>query len=247
MLPGKPELFPLNGPFWSLFFELIANFIYGALVRVLSTKAILGIMAFAALVSLPGARVWGSFDTGFTWGALSIASGWGRATFGVFAGLLLFRHRAGLSLWLRGAIGPLFNPWLGLALLCAILASPPLIAYNWLLDAALVFGLFPMITLMCSAPIHARWSTLMLSLGAISYPLYVLHRVVARIIEQVVEKLAGPEILTQIAPFGGIALIAFLAVLCLWLEKVFDIPLRKRLRARFLPARTKPAQAAPAE
>ena len=37
---GNGEMFPLNGPFWSLFFEYIGNILYALLLRRLSTKVL---------------------------------------------------------------------------------------------------------------------------------------------------------------------------------------------------------------
>lgn len=54
---GNGEMFPLNGPSWSLFFEYIGNILYALFIRRLSTKALgvlvillgAGLTAFATL------------------------------------------------------------------------------------------------------------------------------------------------------------------------------------------------------
>lgn len=46
---GNGEMFPLNGPSWSLFFEYIGNILYALLIRRLSDRAL------AALTLLTGA------------------------------------------------------------------------------------------------------------------------------------------------------------------------------------------------
>lgn len=53
---GYGEMFPLNGPNWSLFFEYIGNIIYALLIRRLPTKA----LAVLTLLSMPYALGTGS-------------------------------------------------------------------------------------------------------------------------------------------------------------------------------------------
>ena len=60
---GNGEMFPLNGPSWSLFFEYIGNILYAVFIRRLSDKAL------AALVVLLG--------LGLAWFALFDVAGYG--------------------------------------------------------------------------------------------------------------------------------------------------------------------------
>lgn len=57
-LPGMPrevrgngEMFPLNGPCWSLFFEYLGNIIYAFIIRKLPTK-ILAFLSFLLCCAL---------------------------------------------------------------------------------------------------------------------------------------------------------------------------------------------------
>lgn len=74
---GNSEMFPLNGPQWSLFFEYIGNIIYALLLRRLSTRALACITTVCGVVL--GAHVlqigylgegWSFVDNGFVWGLL---------------------------------------------------------------------------------------------------------------------------------------------------------------------------------
>src|SRR5699024_535852 len=55
---GFAEMFPLNGPSWSLFFEYIANILYALFMHRLPTK-ILAIVVIVAGLSLGNVAVFG--------------------------------------------------------------------------------------------------------------------------------------------------------------------------------------------
>ena len=76
---GNTEIFPLNGPHWSLFFEYIGSLFYGLFLHRLSTKwlrvwvacAIVSIAGFALMTEDGGiAYGWSSEPTNFFGGAL---------------------------------------------------------------------------------------------------------------------------------------------------------------------------------
>lgn len=46
---GNGEMFPLNGPSWSLFFEYIGNILYALFIRRLSTKALTVLVVLAGI------------------------------------------------------------------------------------------------------------------------------------------------------------------------------------------------------
>lgn len=46
---GLGEMFPLNGPSWSLFFEYIGSILYALIIRRFSTKALLALVIAAGL------------------------------------------------------------------------------------------------------------------------------------------------------------------------------------------------------
>ena len=55
---GVGEMFPLNGPSWSLFFEYIGNLLYAFFIRLLPTRALAALVLLAAC-GLAGFAVWG--------------------------------------------------------------------------------------------------------------------------------------------------------------------------------------------
>ena len=46
---GNGEMYPLNGPSWSLFFEYIGNLLYALFIRRMSTKALTVLVIFAGI------------------------------------------------------------------------------------------------------------------------------------------------------------------------------------------------------
>ena len=46
---GNGEMYPLNGPSWSLFFEYIGNILYALFIRKLSTKALTVLVVLAGI------------------------------------------------------------------------------------------------------------------------------------------------------------------------------------------------------
>ena len=88
---GNSEMYPLNGPNWSLFFEYIGNILYALFIRRLSTRWL------AVLVALAGAGLAGyAIGNGSGYGHLGV--GWSLAGTNFPGGMLrlLFAFSAGL-------------------------------------------------------------------------------------------------------------------------------------------------------
>ena len=99
---GFGEIFPLNGPAWSLFFEYIANLLYVLFIRKLSTHR-LALLVFAMAGALLGYALTnesGTLGAGWTFANGGFWGGMLRVMFAFPAGLLLSRlwcgwaHRA---------------------------------------------------------------------------------------------------------------------------------------------------------
>lgn len=88
---GVGEMYPLNGPAWSLFFEYIGNVLYALFIRRLSTRA-LAVLVAAAGCGLAAFSVWGPLGdicVGFSLTGENIVGGSLRLLFAFPAGLLL--------------------------------------------------------------------------------------------------------------------------------------------------------------
>lgn len=175
---GNGEMFPLNGPTWSLFFEYIANIAYILCLRRLGTKSLrlltLALGAALLLYALFNLSGYGHIGVGWTLGGTNFIGGLLRVGFSYSAGLLLSRTYKTIKV--RGAF------WICTAVLWGLLCLP----YMGCGDAAWTNGLFDSICVLlvfpCLIVIAASGQTTDAAttricnfLGDISYPLYVVH------------------------------------------------------------------------
>ena len=235
---GVGEMYPLNGPSWSLFFEYIGNILYAFFIRKLSTPA-LSILVLAAGSGLAAFAIGGPLGdicVGFSMTGENMIGGSLRLLFSFSAGLLLFRIFVPFKI--KGAF------WIGSLFIVALSAIPRIggsehLWMNGLYDSICVIVVFPLLVCLGASgkttdKITARTCKF---LGDISYPLYMVHYPFIYLYYAWVKN----ENLTfaQSLP-GAAALIAgsvLLAYLCL---KLYDEPVRRLLTVRFLPKKRQP-------
>ena len=177
---GNGEMYPLNGPYWSLFFEYIGNILYALCIRRLSTKklAVLvwilgtGLAAFAIM----NGSDYGHIGVGWTMAGNNFWGGLLRMSFSYTAGMFISRIFRPMKI--KGAF------WICSAALFALLAVPHLGAegnlwLNGLYDSICVLFLFPLILYIgaCGSvtAVGAKGEKVWRLLGDISYPLYMIH------------------------------------------------------------------------
>src|SRR5664279_3886557 len=90
---GWDEMHPLNGPGWSLFFEYIANILYGLFIKRFSKTAlsILVFLAGCALIHLAVTSSASDIIGGWSLEPSQLRIGFTRLMYPIFAGLLLYR------------------------------------------------------------------------------------------------------------------------------------------------------------
>lgn len=221
MLPGphiKPMLYPVNSVAWSLALELLVNLAYAFLWRRLRDIHVLGgVLAVSAVALIATAFWFGKLDVGFTW-----SNAWGgapRVVFSFAAGLAVYRifkerpWRSPLPGW---------TPLLVLPLLFCLNLD------NVIWPLACVLTVFPVVVLAAAAsepgPRAARafaW------LGAVSYPLYALHKPAGELLALTIHVLAPGNLHWGVwigAPYMVIAMIA-----CAGIERFYDRPVRRIL------------------
>jgi peptidoglycan/LPS O-acetylase OafA/YrhL len=234
---GLGEMYPLNGPSWSLFFEYIGNILYALFIRKLPTKALAALVFIAGcgLAAYAIAGPYGDICAGFSLTGIEFTGGFLRLMFSFSAGLLLTRifKPAGV----RGAF------WICSLAIVALLAVPRLggAEHMWLngvYDTVCFAVFFPLLVYLgASGKTTDRYTTRVCKfLGDISYPLYMVHYPFIYLYYAWVknDNLTFGESLPGAAGvvFGSIAL----AWICL---KFYDIPVRKYLVDRFLKPRAK--------
>jgi peptidoglycan/LPS O-acetylase OafA/YrhL len=154
-----------------------------------------------------------------------LSDGIPRALFSFFAGVLVNRiapHRsyAGSSI-----------VFLALLTILALNFGKQLQLIYELLVILIVFPTLLFFASLTSA--NGRQSKIYEFLGAISYPMYVIHMPVVLWVSAIFPRVVGRGLVT-IAPWGGIALITLIALVSLFLDRAYDEPLRHWLRQRMI-------------
>lgn len=232
---GNGEMFPLNGPCWSLFFEYIGNILYALFIRRLSNKALtivvvlLGVaLASFAIFNVSG---YGNIGVGWTLDGVNFIGGLLRMLFPFSMGMLLSRNFKPMKL--RGAF------WICTLIMIALFAVPYLegtesICTNGIYEAFCIIIAFPILLWIgASGTTTDKKSTQICKfLGDISYPIYVIHYPFMYLFYAWLIKnqpfTLGETWQVALCVYAWNILFAYL---CL---KLYDEPVRKYLAKRFL-------------
>ena len=232
---GNAEMFPLNGPSWSLFFEYIGNLLYALFIHRLGNKGL------ALLVALTGAGLawftlfdvvgYGMIGVGWTLDGLNFFGGLLRMLFPFSLGMLLARKFQPVKV--RGAF------WICSAVLLVLFCVPyiegqAVVSLNGLYESVCIFLLFPaLVWIGASGKTTDRRSTLVCKFsGDISFPLYAVHYPVMYLFYSwLIENkyyTFGEIWPMALVVYVGSVLLAYAAL------KLYDEPVRKWLTKRFL-------------
>jgi peptidoglycan/LPS O-acetylase OafA/YrhL len=237
---GWSEMHPLNGPAWSLFFEYIANILYGLFIRKFSNTvlAVFVFVAGAALIHLAVTNTYGDVIGGWSLDPAQLRIGFTRLLYPFFAGLLLSRIVKP---------GQIKNAFLWSGLLLFIFLSMPRVGYagapwmNGLYDSLTIIFVFPFIVYVgASGRLRGSFSKVNKFLGDISYPIYIIHYPFIYTFMAWVanNKIAinGPS---SVSPDVLVVVVAGLLVVTILLAyafvKLYDEPVRKWLTKKLMP------------
>lgn len=232
---GLGEMYPLNGPSWSLFFEYIGNILYAFVIRKLPTRA-LSVLVLLAGCGLAAFAIWGPLGdicVGFAMDGVNMTGGSLRLLFAFSAGLLL--SRVFKPIHIKGAF------WICSLAVVALLSVPRIggsehLWMNGLYDTVCAVVFFPLLVYLgASGKTTDKITTRVCKfLGDISYPLYMVHYPFIYLYYAWVKN----ENLTFEQSLPGAAVLVagsvILAYLCL---KLYDEPVRRFLTKHLLPKR----------
>lgn len=231
---GNGELFPVNGPYWSLFVEYIGNILYALFLRRLSCRTL------AVVVGLTGVGVaWYAIGNGSGYGHLGV--GWTMADHYLAAGILsmtccfstgLLMARMFKPARIRGAF------WLCSLSVIGLVAMPRLgnadtVWINGIYDAFCVLVAFPLLVWLGASgkTTDSRSAAVCRFCGIISYPVYVVHYPSMYLFYAWVWN--HNLTFSQVWPVGA-ALITGNILLAYLFLRFYDEPIRKWLSKRFL-------------
>jgi len=218
--PVMPErsfnLFGLNAPAWSLFWEYIANIFYAFIGyrigrRYLHILTLLsaGFLCYTAYLA---GGVSGGWSGGTFW------DGGARISFSFLAGILIFR-----SNWvIKNKFG-----LMGLSVLLLFAFTMPYTKWNWLAELLVVLFYFPLIIAFgAGAKLKPGFKKICVFLGKLSYPLYMTHYAAIWIFSSYYN---SHKPATTSLYFIITAAIILLVSLSYLVMVVYDIPVRKYL------------------
>ncbi len=214
------NIFHLNPPTWSLFWEYIANIAYAFILVKLRNKILWLLLVVAAGLLFYEAHR--STFLGVGWSGDNVMGGGIRVFYSFLAGMLVYRSK-----WI-------IKNNLGFLTLSILLLLSFLVPFsektNWLSNPLIVMFYFPfLVALGAGTRISKSMERICKFSGDISYPLYMTHYPFIWIFLSYVETIKPPmSELLYIMPIGTLLLIAFAYVVMIYV----DNPVRAYLRNR---------------
>lgn len=211
------NLFGLNAPAWTLFWEYIANIVYALVLHHLKRIWLLSLTVVAAIVLFYVAISVG--NTGGGWSKDNFWEGGARVAFSFLAGMCIFRYQ----LIIKNKLGfPLLVLLLSLAFFVPYRDS-----WNWLTEPLIIIVYFPLlVALGAGTSLNPAQQGVCKFSGQISYPLYITHYFVLWAFGNYYATMQpSNQTLMWVIPLAILMqlVVAYLAM------KFYDLPIRKWL------------------
>lgn len=213
------NLFGLNAPSWSLFWEYIANIVYALILYKLARRYLV-IWAFISAIAL----CYVSYSAGNLLGGWTGSNFWdggARISYSFSIGLLIFRYN-----WiLKNKLG-----FIMLAGLLSFAFFMPFFEMNWAIETLIVLFYFPLlVSLGAGSSLSSRLQKFCKLSGRISYPLYMTHYAAIWIFgNYFINYKPGETQLFLIISIGTSCLVTFAYLVMVG----YDIPLRRYLKSK---------------
>jgi peptidoglycan/LPS O-acetylase OafA/YrhL len=219
ILPGSHAITPLNVPSWSLFFEIFINATYGFIAKQLRNNVLISIIIASLFLEAIGSYRHQSANLGsqigeFWWG-------FPRVTFPFFTGVLI--HRVTASGKLRA---PLLPPTVLAVALLLTFCVPVRAPINAVVDLLEIAVLYPalIILAMSEKPLGKQENNILVWLGLLSYPLYIIHQPIFMWLARTKRFIS---VYLVLSPYIWIfAAISFSAICAFGIFRFYDIPIR---------------------
>ncbi len=230
---GNGEMFPLNGPSWSLFFEYIGSVLYALVLHRLSNRALKCVVLLSGICLALGAvmNISGDYHLGVGWsaGGLGFLGGFLRLAFSFSIGLYMSRVFEPVKI--RGAF------WICSAVIIGVFCVPYITAdgqasvMNGIFDAVCTLAVFPMVVYLGASGFTSDKTSGRICefFGNISYPVYIIHYPAMYLFYWWVWSNGytfGQVWYVAAGIFIGVILLAWI------LLRVYDMPVRRYLTSR---------------
>ncbi|MDE2013812.1 MAG: acyltransferase [Alphaproteobacteria bacterium] len=219
-------LYPLDGPAWSIRFEMIANLLYRCCFRIATTRVLIAAVCIAFFGLSVALGIYGSLaGVGPIWA--TFFPGLLRVGFSFFAGVITYRF------WCRSALRPRVPVLFLILLALGVFLVPDGRAFTPIFDGAACI-LFPVIVYLgaCNET-TGRARDFLLTLGDASYAIYIIQMPFFEIGQHVIGHVlhGGVSDAFRWSSFLLSAGVAWLAVLA---HRYFDVPVRTFLSRNVL-------------
>jgi peptidoglycan/LPS O-acetylase OafA/YrhL len=219
------NLFGLNAPAWSLFWEYVANLFYALVLYKVGRKSLLTLTVIAAIgisfVSYRSGNLLGG------WSKDNIPDGGARVAYSFLAGMLIYR-----SNWIiKNKLG-----FAGMALLLSLAFVMPWTSWNALTESLVVLLYFPlMVALGAGSTTFGTWKSVCNFAGKLSYPLYMTHYAGIWLFANYYTTRKPPTSELSIL----VPVITVFMILFAWLVMVlYDGPVRRYLTQHLIPGKS---------
>lgn len=216
------NLFHLNPPTWSLFWEYIANIVYAFVLVRIGKKGLWGVIIIGAVLLFYESHR-----------SSNIVVGWNGETFGGGAIRVLYSFPAGILIYRMGGI---IRSKLGFITVSVLLVAAFLVPfdkrYNRIVEPSLVVIYFPfVIALGAGATLRPHVTKLCRVLGELSYPLYMVHYpFIWLFLSYVLKYKPSLMQMTLITVIGTILLIGLAWIILTYVDE----PIRKFFKSRLM-------------
>ena len=241
---GNGEMFPLNGPSWSLFFEYIGSILYGIILHRLSKRWLTCVVIISALCLAASAifNMSGSYHLGMGWTLMDhgFIGGFLRLSYSFSIGLLMSRGFKPIKV--RGAF------WICSITLIILFCIPYVGAtesmLNGIFDSVCTIIIFPLLIYIgaSGATTDSTSSKICEILGNVSYPVYIIHYPFMYLFYAWVWNNGytfGQVWPVAVGIFFGVTILAYAAF------KLYDEPVRHRLTSYLTKSTNKRPQQQP--
>jgi peptidoglycan/LPS O-acetylase OafA/YrhL len=203
LFPPSPwGLTPVNGPSWTLFYEVLANMAYACWVRKLGRTGLIAVTLVGAAALLGLAPILHGVGAGNSV-VFAVPSGVARVTFSMFLGVLIERAYS------TGRLPRIAAPTYVLAAILGIAMFVPT-SFGAVFDLTFVFLISPALLVAGLNAISSRWlRKAELALGWLSYPLYIVQ---VPAISFAISALKVTHIVARVPNYGVAILCAIIAI-----------------------------------